>query len=495
VAIAGDFSGIQNFVLKPVPGAGGAARRLRGRSLRVVALTERIAAWVLEQWRDAEAALFYSAGGRFLLHGRPVSGWGERLAAVQAELDGRLWQEFSGEVVFHLAGAEITDGRIPAEELHANLLARRARPLAHALIGPNGWQETRFWQQAGPGWFRCPGCLRTAREGVRIEEEEICRECARDRELGVRLAKLGRPALAPSAARELRLEASLAEEESKGIGAQPLEVVHWTPRSRHGEPLDFEELAKRSRGGRHWLGYLRIDADHIGEQFRALGGDPTRTWALSRLLHGFFWQHVQETIRRDFLWIYPVYGGGDDLFVIGPWDQALNFAARLAADFSEATGNGLTFSAGLALSKPREHILTKSDEAEHLLRQLKEEGPRASIAALGCRIPWGDFGGLLETARTLTAWHEEGRLPSAFLQNVLELSIRGRGSGRPAGRHRPLLYYQIERNLRGGRFEEARRWARRLLRRDSRDWPWIAFLARYVLLASRSAGREGPSHA
>jgi hypothetical protein len=34
-AIEGDFSGIQKFVLRPVPGAGGAARRLRSRSFRL----------------------------------------------------------------------------------------------------------------------------------------------------------------------------------------------------------------------------------------------------------------------------------------------------------------------------------------------------------------------------------------------------------------------------------------------------------------------------
>ena len=43
VAIEGDFAGIQGYVLKPVPGARGAAKRLRGRSLQVSALTALIA--------------------------------------------------------------------------------------------------------------------------------------------------------------------------------------------------------------------------------------------------------------------------------------------------------------------------------------------------------------------------------------------------------------------------------------------------------------------
>lgn len=39
-AVVGDFSGIQNFVYRPVPGVGGVARRLRSRSFRVSPYTQ-----------------------------------------------------------------------------------------------------------------------------------------------------------------------------------------------------------------------------------------------------------------------------------------------------------------------------------------------------------------------------------------------------------------------------------------------------------------------
>jgi CRISPR/Cas system-associated protein Cas10 (large subunit of type III CRISPR-Cas system) len=66
VAIEGDFSGIQRFVFRPIPGARGAARRLRARSFRVLALTRLVAETVLDRFRAAHAQLFYSAGGRFI---------------------------------------------------------------------------------------------------------------------------------------------------------------------------------------------------------------------------------------------------------------------------------------------------------------------------------------------------------------------------------------------------------------------------------------------
>jgi hypothetical protein len=56
-AIEGDFSGIQKFVLRPLPGAGGAARRLRPRSFRVLALTRLVAHHVEQAFCDADAHL------------------------------------------------------------------------------------------------------------------------------------------------------------------------------------------------------------------------------------------------------------------------------------------------------------------------------------------------------------------------------------------------------------------------------------------------------
>src|ERR1700739_2425862 len=86
VAIEGDFSGIQRFVLRPIPGASGAARRLRARSFRVLALTRLVARAVEDRFRDMDAHLFYSAGGRFLVVANPCPDWSARLSSLQQDL-------------------------------------------------------------------------------------------------------------------------------------------------------------------------------------------------------------------------------------------------------------------------------------------------------------------------------------------------------------------------------------------------------------------------
>jgi CRISPR-associated protein Csm1 len=483
LAIEGDFAGIQHFVLRPVPGARGSARRLRGRSLRVIALSQLIAHKIVDSFSDADANLFYQAGGRFLIVAKACVGWPERLRELQSKLDKWMAAAFSGEVVFHLAAGIFTDGRIPVKALQESMQQRRQRPLVEALLAANCWDESAFFRSAGTEAFRCPTCGKTSdNKCIDEDQREICSECAADTEIGRVLARLQAPALvAEEGGPVLFLGGSykLCEQhESKPETSMPIQAVHWLPREGK-RVLDFDEIARRAIGQRSWLGYLRIDADRIGESFRGLAGDPSGTKDLSQLLQDFFCDTVQELLTRDFPSIYPVYGGGDDLFVIGPWDQTLAFANRLALEFRRKTLGKLTFSAGLALAKPREHILTKSDEAENHLHEAKKT--RNCLHALSTELSWGDLPNLLRSAQQLTAWHSAGSLTSSFLRDVLELHHRWK-TQQSGGYHQPFLHYQIERNLGVSAQKE---WARKHLLAPGDLWPHAGFLVRYAMLSGK----------
>jgi CRISPR-associated protein Csm1 len=249
--------------------------------------------------------------------------------------------------------------------------------------------------------------------------------------------------------------------------------------------MTLEGVASHARG-RRWLAYLRVDADRIGEAFmKKTGNDPVRVQALSRLLDGFFSHEVQELVSRDFRSIYPVYGGGDDLFVIGPWDQALAFSLRLEKLFATTTGGEITISAGVSLSRPKQHILSKSEEAEQALRDAKKT--RRSIHALGETMTWNEFAEVLPQARQVADWHDQKLLPSAFVQDVLSLHNEWRKRKGDWPRYRPVLHYQIERNL-GRSAEAVRNWADTLS--SPQVWKHAGFIARYVMVASMSSGGE-----
>ncbi len=479
LAIEGDFAGIQSYVLKPVPGAKGAAKRLRARSFRVAERTKRIANDVRAEF--PRASLFYAAGGRFLICAPFETEWKPKLAALQARIDRELFQEFGGEVAFHLAAAPYSDGKIPRDALFEQHRKRRARPLEYALLSESGWRADQFFAAAGEGWGKCPACLRTMQRFKRIDDQDLCEDCADDVDRGGWLSRWQFPP-----------------------GKQPLlkreELVHHFP-TINREPADFEDLAAQS-AGKQWLGHLRIDADHMGERFRGLDGNPSRTWGLSRMLQTFFCDYVQELIEHPrYRFIYPVYGGGDDLYVIGSWDHVLDLAVKLREDFENLTApQGLTFSAGLALGKPHQHILTKSDEAAEALDRAKGKGSdekRDRICALGTVSDWKEFRKILRRAGDVLRWYGAATVPdallggdapsdsrrhfaSAFLQDILQLS-QGKGNIQ-RGLWRPLLHHQFVRNVRNPD-PYCEQWVRDVLAGGD-EWRRAPTVVRYALLAA-----------
>lgn len=500
IAVEGDFAGIQSYVLKPVPGAKGAAKRLRGRSVQVSAITALIAERVRRSLPHGK--VFYSAGGRFLLWGLPFDGWEKTVVDFQTELDRWMGKQFRGEVAFHLAAAEFLDGRIPRSQLGTQMSKRRARPLEGLLLDGNGWLEGNFERSPGQEAFQCPGCLTTADLKIMQEDEDdvaICPECSRDKSLGAKLA-------------QARREVSVIEDASGDIpfiegnytigdGGTLLEVIHRMPREA-GEAMSLEQIAEKARG-RKWLAYLRLDADSIGSAFRRLENDPSRVKALSELLQGFFYGRVQELLDKEqrYAWIYPVYGGGDDLFVIGPWNLVIDFAAELEKEFHRMTAGALSFSAGIALSKARQHVLSKADEAEKALERAKAQPSKRSIHMLGETFSWQAVPRLLQTAEKVVAWYERGLIASQFLQRLItlhrewlqaaedgEAAAPSNPLGRARGeRYRALLHYEAERNLTRADQEPVREWIEKLKARDNigsgSPWAECGFVARYAILS------------
>jgi CRISPR/Cas system-associated protein Cas10 (large subunit of type III CRISPR-Cas system) len=355
---------------------------------------------------------------------------------------------------------------------------RKVAPLRGALQDTKGWAFDQFIFR-GVQEARCDGCGATA--SLREEEtERLCETCVADRELGKRLLSGGISRIKRSPAGTIRLAG-----ESWSLAADgSLEIPHiaHTPRG------DFDELAKLAKG-RKYLAYLRVDADRIGEQFRKLEGDPYRIWELSRLLDQSFTAGVTQLLHSRFTNLYPVYGGGDDLFLIGPWNQALDFAAAWRKEFNTRTEGKLTFSAGLALAKPRQHILTKSEEAASALDdEAKKE--RDSIHALGETISWQEFEAVYAAAKQLEALHGTGEIKSSFLHDLVYLHAAWRRrdehwkEGDPRWHSR--LFYQIERNLGG----QARDFARSAFLSPGRLWKHAGFMARYAMLCAREVGPE-----
>ncbi|WP_038056706.1 type III-A CRISPR-associated protein Cas10/Csm1 [Thermus amyloliquefaciens] len=193
-------------------------------------------------------------------------------------------------------------------------------------------------------------------------------------------------------------------------------------------PLTFGELAALSEGV-PYLGGLMLDADRMGEAF-ATGfrredrdlATPSRIAALSRALEWFFSVEVLELIRnpttyakrlgwndleakvkaRRYPLLYSVYSGGDDLFLLGPWDALLEFALDLERLYRLYTRHpALTLSGAFLLFGPKTPVPQMAEALREGEKRAKDAG-RGRLYLFGRAVAW-------EELRALKPWQEDLR--------------------------------------------------------------------------------------
>lgn len=226
-----------------------------------------------------------------------------------------------------------------------------------------------------------------------------------------------------------------------------------------GDLKTFADLAESSKGIPR-LGVLRADVDNMGAAFvkgfvRDTAGENkyryltlSRTATLSRSLSIFFKYYLNGLLAdggpsplaaagaRN---IVVVYSGGDDLFLVGAWNEVMASALDIRRAFARYTGSTLTISAGLAMFEPAYPISRMAAETEALEKAAKKHthagGAKNSISLLGMELSgnelkanhtydWDTFEAhvLGEKYRTIDAlFAADGEHGNSFLYNIIDL--------------------------------------------------------------------------
>lgn len=543
--IIASLSGIQDFLFDVRESGGGQARSLRNRSFRIQLIAECVALRLLDAAKLPYNRLLFSAAAKVCINATDLSA--EGLSAVRgaaADIERRLLGETHGRLRLSIALEDMQGSFAERFERASHaLMVSKLRPYTSTARGAEAW-----------------------RDGLLVVRElwDANAEAEHDAELGRRLVNLrwltirstnGTPNAAgmdtlgfrvsldanePPATDDLVSCSNLAEPESapRSLDRQFFHcrrLARHVPRDAHGQPIEFVDLAARSRGA-HMLGVLKADADSLGAAvsatLRCATGDGAASLrTLSEALDRFFAGTLEaETTRPDSRWssIYTVFSGGDDLLAVGPWDVMLDFAAHVRTLFNRQFGTGaarspspapLTISAAVAIIKPKYPIHLAAQQAEALLEQAKgEKAPRADkpkdqCAALGSLWKWSDHDAIVHAGKQLAGWVDDGVIQRGWLHTLLQLALLRRGEAGPeyAGVHPAVatsrLAYHVARNWprewnqsrddRQRAPNPARTWIDAILSEfDQFDTTTHAVtihlpaIVRYAMLATRSGGSE-----
>lgn len=190
-------------------------------------------------------------------------------------------------------------------------------------------------------------------------------------------------------------------------------VGDYTSRTETGQVLDFETLAMYSGGsldatGIKRLGVMRADVDNLGAAFLSGFTQPydtlSRKAALSRQLSFFFKRYIndicaghvngiQETeyaktslfgdVKPEKRFVHIIYSGGDDMFLVGAWDELIELAVDVYHKFSQFTNGKLTFSAGIGFFNPACPISEMARATGRLEDRAKRNPGKDSIMLFG----------------------------------------------------------------------------------------------------------------
>ena len=237
------------------------------------------------------------------------------------------------------------------------------------------------------------------------------------------------------------------------------------PAPEQNAPKTFNHLACEERqpeGNNGWHGKIAIatlkgDVDNLGSIFQKGLEAPSlaKMAALSRQMNHFFSLWLPAYCAAHARNTYTVFAGGDDFFLIGPWLQIQQLAADMRAHFREyvAANPDITFSAGIAISKPGLPLPKLSAYAEEALEkakahQLLDKTAKNALNLYGETVSWGDWPQLEKTAARISELERQYRLSTAYLYDLLhytELAVAEAAGDINASIWRSRLYYRTRR--------------------------------------------------
>lgn len=420
------FNGIQNFIFS----SGGqtnknAAKILRGRSFYIAHIMKCLSRWICDDIGLAYTAQIMAAAGSITLLLPNTDAAKNILVKIEQEANKWLLNHFYGETSISFAYEEISAkdlGYKNKEDVASQkndlaetgkIIAKKLEAAKYARLPANSFGIVQDYFKEGDS--PCPYC---GRRPVHVNHEkcDVCEDLA---SIGENIPKK----------KAYSLKVRIFDRYDM-VGKEDYDSLY-IPVDSAGTIKTFDEIVKNNdEKGIEALAVFKADVDNLGKLFRNVSekGGISRQTTLSRMLDSFWtlWMPHELKSREEFRNIYTVFSGGDDLFLIGKWDEIIEFAMFLRDKFREFTccSPCVSFSAGIALLKCGEPVQKFYELSEYALETSKlyvcGEKKKNAFTLFNETISWDNLQDFLNCDCRIKGLIEEKQINSAALQKIME---------------------------------------------------------------------------
>lgn len=464
-----DFSGIQKYVFSVANvSESGVAKRLRARSFFVDITVSVIAQEILRRFHLTQNHILMLTGGKFYLLLPNIAESEHLLQTIQKEVEHDFYEIFKGQVAIHLAWLPIgADGLEYYSQSITKLMRilgeQKSKAFQYTLANENGWEESKFILFNDlKGKKICTSC------GSELVDKEktYCDNCRIQTEIGQKLPRTKYISYYIGEHPEtyhiygdywvglwenLKKDDAILMEQINGqdipnhLKGYPIKMRYMAnhiPLNGKGEVVTFSDIAQMARGTKK-LAVLKADVDNLGYIFadglrvgKRHFGTISRVNTMSRFLEIFFSGYINHlmTEREEFRSVYSVFSGGDDLFLIGPWDVMPKLAVFINKEFHRFTAQNLalTLSATVSVFGTKEHIANLAKISEATLKRVKngtvkevypEKEGRNGVSFMGELYSWEDLEEQLTYGEKLVSLLEKNQIDTSVLRRIMTYSM------------------------------------------------------------------------
>ena len=411
--IAGDFFGIQKFIFNSVV-ASKASKTLRAKSAYIQILTKIIAFYIVEELGLSYQSIISTNAGKFEILGVNDDTTKKKLDSIQKELNEFFIEKYFGETGIGVSAVECSLADFIEENRYKQDLRKRVdKAVERSKFQKFDLSEIDAVLEVDAGLDNQNLCSLCSKRKI---VDEYCEDCNNFVRIGKDLAKKAFLSISKNSGQikifgeyyinfsdnVKRTDNTIAlydiSNANEFNGYAKWELGSYVATNDKQKVLTFEELANNSchklETGVKAIMTLKGDVDSMGNFIKNPENEVTNSFArfnfFARMVDYFFSVKASQMMQGRNL--YTVFAGGDDIFILGAWDEVIAFAKGLREEFIKfASGSELTFSVGMVMTKANKPINFVADVSEKALEEAKDMNKKDAISLFGETVKWDDY--------------------------------------------------------------------------------------------------------